>query len=391
LLLIIDFITKPEKFYQWLIDCLKFGWFLVILILWAFLSLIWAVDWTYVPNELFNLTVYVLFSLFSLYILKNKDDFDWLVKIWIFTFILSILVAIWEIKTGNHLITSQYYPQNYISNRLNRLETFIVLTKVYLPTSFYGNQNDFSTYIVLSLPILFYLTKNNILKILTLFSGISIIIFAVSRANLVGLILQLLLLPLFQKKKFNIIYIPTFFLIIVLSILGIYYISQTPYSDLPIKNEQFEKFYDNIRNKILNTAKAKKDFSTLIRKNLYLSSLEYFWESKELGVGVGQLRYLFENKPKKYVMFFRDPHNFYLEILVKFGIITFTAYLFFIIYILLNTIYNAHNPISKAIILSVFGFLVGSISPYSLILFYPLWAFIIFSISYIKIYLDLKS
>jgi len=379
--LILKFLSERNSFYEFLRNCLKYGWFLVILLLWSYISLMWAVDFKYVPNELFNLTTYILFSLFSLSIIENKDDLKVLIKIWVFVFFLSIIVAFWEITTANHLITSQYHKSNYVNNKF---EVFIVTTKVYMPTSFYGNQNDFSTYIILSLPIIFFLVRNYFIKIPLILSGIMIIFYVVSRANIIGLFFQAITLPFLMNKKFNLIYVPILILAILSSVYSIYYISKTSYPEF-IKNERFVRFYLGIRNKIINTIKARKDFSTIIRENLAKSSFEYFIDSKGLGVGVGQLRYLLENKPKYYVFYFKDPHNFYLEILAKFGIFIFFAYILFFIYVIINVLNSITNPISKAIFLSIVGFIFGSISPYSLILFYPLWAFFVLIMNYFKV------
>lgn len=381
IMLLIKFTIEKEAFYNFIKNSLKYGWFLIILLFWSYLSLLWAIDFKYVPNELFNLTVYIIFSLISLAIIENEKDLKILLKIWIFVFFISIIVAFWEILTAKHLITSQYHPSNY---KENKFEVFIVTTKVYMPTSFYGNQNDFSTYIILSLPIIFFLVRNYLIKLFLIFSGLFIIFYVVSRANIIGLFFQAIILPFLMNRKFNIIYIPILILSFALSIYSIYYISKTSYPEF-IKDERFLRFYSSIRNKIITTLKAKKDFSTIIRENLYKSSFEYFLDSKGLGVGVGQLRYLLEEKPKYYVFYFKDPHNFYLEILAKFGIFVFFAYILFFIYIIINTLNSISNPISKAIFLSLVGFIFGSISPYSLILFFPLWAFIVLIMNYFKV------
>ncbi|MEO0202722.1 MAG: O-antigen ligase family protein [candidate division WOR-3 bacterium] len=380
-LLLLKFLIEEGIFFNFLKDCVKYGWFLLILLFWAYLSLMWVVDWKYVSNELSNLTVYILFSLISLAIIESRRDLKILISIWIIIFVFSIAVAFWEIITAEHLITSQYHKSNYV---YNKFETFIVYSKVYIPTSFYGNQNDFSTYIILSLPILFFMIKNYFLKLPLVFSGIFIILYVVSRANIIGLFFQAILLPFLMSKKFNLIYIPLLIIAIFSSIYTLNYIKTTSYPEL-IKDDRFLRFYASIRNKVLNTLQAKKDFSTIIRENLYKSSFEYFLDSKGLGVGVGQLRYLLENKPKYYVFYFKDPHNFYLEILAKFGIIVFFAYILFLIYIILNVLNSITKTLSKAIFLSITGFLFGSISPYSLVLFYPLWAFIVIVMSYFKV------
>ncbi len=381
ILLILKFLIEGNSFYEFLKNSIKYGWFLLILLFWSYLSLLWAIDFKYVPNELFNLTVYIIFCLISLVIIENENDLKTLFKIWIFVFFISLIVAFWEILTAKHLISSQYHPLNY---KENKFETFIVTSKVYIPTSFYGNQNDFSTYIILSLPIIFFLVRNYLIKIPLILSGIFIIFYVVSRANIIGLFFQAITLPFLMNRKFNLFYIPILISSIIFSVYSVYYISNTSYPEF-IKDERFLRFYASLRNKVINTLKAKKDFSTIIRENLYKSSFEYFLDSKGLGVGVGQLRYLLEEKPKYYVFYFKDPHNFYLEILAKFGIFVFIAYILFFIYIIVNTINSISNPKSKAIFLSLVGFIFGSISPYSLILFFAFWAFIILVMNYFKV------
>ncbi|MCS7245346.1 MAG: O-antigen ligase family protein [candidate division WOR-3 bacterium] len=381
ILLILKFLIEQGSFYNFIRNSIKYGWFLVILFIWSYVSLMWVVDFKYVPNELFNLSVYIIFSLISLSIIEDKKDLFILVKIWIFVFFLSILVAFWEIMTAQHLITSQYHRENYVHNKY---ETFIVLSKVYIPTSFYGNQNDFSTYIILSIPIIFFLLRNYLISIPLIFTGIFIIVYVMSRANLIGLFFQSIILPFFMSKRFNLIYVPLLILTIFSSIYAIWYLANTSYPSF-IKDDRLLRFYANIRNKVIQTAKAGRDFSTIIRENLYKSSVEYFLESKGLGVGVGQLRYLLEESPKYYVFYFRDPHNFYLEILTKFGIFVFIAYILYLIYIIVNCLVSIKNPFSRAILLSIVGFLFGSISPYSLVLFYPFWAFLVLVMNYFKV------
>ena len=71
--------------------------------------------------------------------------------------------------------------------------------------------------------------------------------------------------------------------------------------------------------------------SDIIRLNLIKSGWDFLTETCFMGVGAGNIEYWMANKSHIYMMGYTNMHNWYMEILVGYGIIVFTLFLIMVV------------------------------------------------------------
>ncbi|QWC22564.1 O-antigen ligase family protein [Bacillus haikouensis] len=228
----------------------------------------------------------LLFGTFIIWIMNklinNKNRIDMLYTAWGTSIFITTLVGWWELLTNNHLPTSRAYIEN-ISN---------------VATAGFYNQNDYGFFLALGLPIMFYWTKKKSLyKIMGIYMLVSSFYFSyVNGSRSILLIffvaLSLYLISLIKDNKKLLI----FFLISIL--IGVI---------------KFWNVINDSFNEILTLNNA--DSSLNERQWLTKSALDIF-QSNPYGVGPGNLELYMPIQGLRV-------HNFWLEILVNYGLIVF--------------------------------------------------------------------
>ncbi len=377
---------------RWLVDTgeivkffhsgFKYGWFFLAWLVYLIFVSVWVVDMDYAKNEVFNLFILLSFILISIYLIEDEQDFHTLMKIWLFFYILNLAIGMWEVMTGNHLPTSKYHISSFSTYKA---EVSILYKRSFMPTTFFNNQNNFATYLTLSIPVVFFYVRNTLWRLLLSGAGVFLLLATLSRANLIALFVEALALPFFLSRRQNAVYIPVLITSMVLSVFTVYIIATTP---LSIKDQRIQRFYENVRMKIVNFMKGgmgKRELSTRVRIGLIKNSIYYFEKTSGLGTGPGQLEYYIDKYPIAYTYYLRNPHNWWLEILAKYGIPIFVLYILFLIYLFYNFLHFRQCHLARGFAIALLGFIPGSISPSGMMTFFPMWAFFIMSIGYIKI------
>ena len=114
--------------------------FLAIWLGYAFISIIWAADPIAALRNIIFLFTGVSIIFFLVYYMRDINHLQYLYWIWISIFIVLIPIGLWELTTGNHLITS---------NLIEEDRPWVA----FAPTTVFGNQNDYAAFIVLSIPM----------------------------------------------------------------------------------------------------------------------------------------------------------------------------------------------------------------------------------------------
>ena len=340
----------------------KFSSFWLFLLLYSVVQLMWVKDFA----EWFK-SFYIFFEVFLLYtILPKTIKTKKQVLICLFLFQLSILVQMAigfrEALTGNYFVQTKYVD-SYL-----RLQS-ISNSSFYTPVAMMYNPNDFATLLIVGTCIsliMFFLTKHIVFKVYNILyvmcCGV-LIFFADSRACLIGYALVFVLYVfLYFKNRFL-----KSSLIISILIIGIVL--------LP-KLQSF--FFD------VNMSESDDIRLSLIFDGFYILLL-----TAGLGTGFGQVSWWYSNKHNFSGGVVLIPHNFWIEILMTFGVVFFIAfiYLYFKQIKRLNTIRTTFKKKDERTLAAGFEifllvFIIVGISSSSLLKTEYMWAFLALASSF---------
>lgn len=282
----------------------------------------------------------------------------------------------------NELLTGIYRFADL--NRLDKYGQFSFNTASRIPISIYANTNDYATMLVLGIFILYIVYSNSsskLVKISTLcviFSSILLLLRTNSRANILGLLAGTTVfafLKFFKKITVKKMLIATSIPIFVFNPITL--------------------------NKILTVCSRKLRFnfdkgSDFIRLNLIKNGLLFLINTFGFGVGAGNIEYWME----KYKLFYTgrivNMHNWWMEILVSYGIIVFVFYVWIYLkmykilyasYIKTDDMFIRNSSLGFISIMT--AFIISSVSSSSILgsaWIWIIWGLIIAFIGYIGKY-----
>lgn len=369
------FLTKERDSIKW--NLIKVKWAICFLLFWvvyAILSLSWADNKIEALKHIIFLFMNVSLVFFIVYYLRELDQLFSVVKLWMVLFVIMLPIGFWEVSTGNHL------PGSGLLTVDEGYEFY-----KFAPTTFFGNQNDYATIIALSFPM-FYVSigylKRYYFKLglgLICVAGLLMLIFTTSRANYIGVLVGFLFWFLFVLKirdKFKIISV-------ILSILIIVALNLTT-ENWDYLNVVWEDF-----SVLLNAKDAEGSIN--IRSNLIKNGIYFAVISFGFGIGAGNIEHYMSNYPKYFVGDITNVHNWWIELLVNYGIVIFVGYLILYIGIFVRLwkyVYRLKMPkekiICEALLCGMVTFSISSISSSSLIAFYPQWAYFGLALAFIS-------
>ncbi|OWZ83234.1 O-antigen ligase family protein [Natranaerobius trueperi] len=352
--------------------------FFVFWLLYASISISWAVSVNDAIREIFFLFSGVALIILMVMLLNDKKSIYSVYYIWLLVVLISLIVAIWEISTGDHLFSSKLYGET-------RQHV------MYNPTSLFYNQNDFATFLTLSFPLVlmsFVFFKKKVLKIIGLLMALILIYVLIetgSRANLLALVLQFfvyifLFTSLSMKLKLVIVSPFIVSLLIYLEPAFIY---------IPVEIvEQIKSVYEDA---FLDGG------SIVIRLNLIKSGIYHAISSWGIGVGAANIETYIANYDLFYTGNVTNVHNWWVELLSNYGVIILLGYIILYFNILKKLyIYYVQNfdvkmkLLCKAIFIGLIGFIIGSTSPSSLMTHTYKWVYFGLSITLLN-YLATKE
>ena len=354
----------------------KIKWFLIFLCFWlayAVISLAWAPSKSMAIRYLIFLFMGISVIFFSTYYFREKLDLQKFYLLWMGVFITLLFLGFWEHLTGYHLGVSKLYG-----------ETRLMLK--FIPTGVFCNQNDYATFLTLSIPFsiaLMRYKKNLWLYICGI--GISIgafylIVVTGSRSNILAVLFELVFILLFllnfKRKIKAIIAMGVCIILLFIFLLG------------PVQG-----FFSQIGgelNSIVSQTESRTG-SVGVRMNLVRNGLLFLYSTIGFGVGAGNAEYYMTNFSQYYTAGIINPHNWWLEILIDYGILVFVGYIIFYIGIIRNLwkIYRMKQTreekmICEALLVSLVGFFFASISSSSIMAFKPQWLLFAFALSYLN-------
>lgn len=212
-------------------------------------------------------------------------------------FVIMLMVASWELTTGEHL------PGSSIETKIG---------KSYIPTTFFCNHNDFLA--MTTLMILFMLYYNKVQKntssgIIIIFAQINILLAFIAESK-VNMIVSVVMLFIFMANKKNYKYM--IFGLPVIFLGSFFY---------------FEAKDIDIATILLGQKLESGDNSSIIRKELYKLAFSSVGENFGFGFGLNNSSYFYISQHDNLLMGIINPHNYLLEILINNGIFVFSFYI----------------------------------------------------------------
>ncbi|QKG85686.1 O-antigen ligase family protein [Kroppenstedtia pulmonis] len=378
-------------------------WVLIFFASWTaygVVSLIWASHLGYGTRYVLFLGTMLLLCLSFPYFLRTPDQIAQSGKVLFGVYSLIVVFGLIEALTYWHLPASRYYG-----------------TDSPHPTSFFTNQNDFATAITLGLPFLITAMYQRPLSIkwkgwiyTAGIIALCCLFLTGSRSN-TGFVLPLILvaclvmIPLsVEREKRKLKHLLQGLGLAVMAGLIVFSLLSTVLSDQTRdKLGTTLGILDDIQGSWQTsggegdeewTETASGDQSISIRMNLMFNALRFLADSGYFGVGAGNIEYHMQGAPgvKEKV----NVHNWWLEVLVNFGVLVFLPYLFLYGWLLWQLFRLAwvkaspHLPSTlrwgaTGSLIALIGYGIGAMAPSTAIHFTPMWIVLGFALAVIAV------
>lgn len=331
------------------------------------LSLLWCIDRGLAIKNIYYVFIALILISGCIGNFKNYDElnkFNQILKIMIF---ISMIIGIWESVTGNHLYLS---AANYASKPEYR----------FTPTGFQVNTNDYATLLTIYMPIIlisFKKNKRNLIDVSLIGIYTYLLLMTNSRANQIAFIIGVLtyFLLMNTRKKLKYIYITLISVIIVFMLI--------PGSF----SETFSQFEYNVKSDIGTN-------SDRTRINLIKNGCLMLEDNYLLGVGAGNIEANMPNYSSyNYVGSIKNMHNFWMEILVDYGVIIFIIFISWY-YSVIRKLFTAYKDLNlkqykrmiSLMITSMIMFIISSMSSSSIMSGVYIWIYFGYILTFINIY-----
>lgn len=354
---------------------------LIIIILWYLLSTVWSGHKVsaliYTIYWIFGALIIFSFRIPDKDIIENKKIFK-IISIIVF---VELVICFLEGFTSFRFPISPYFDNvslfgREISYDIN-LSPEIIKDLKSTPTGFRWNPNDLATMMVLIIPF-FVFHKNIFYKFIGSFAAIGVITLTGSRAAFFALfILGIIFAILYTRRSEIRKNLKLLSIIIVIAFAAFMIVKQ-------YTNHKFSNLlttWDAAKIYVTESHENVNPYSSIsIRQNLIKNGMKGFIETKGLGVGGGNSKYIGLEKGMAFTNNITSLHNFWIEILVEGGVIIFILFMgwyfwiFWKLYkIARKTLNNDLYYFANAGSLAMIGFFIAAISMSSAIYFLPMW------------------
>ncbi len=346
--------------------------FLGLWLIYAILSLAWAADKIEALREIIFLFMGVSVIFFVVYYCNNFSDLKRLYTLWLLVLVPLVCIGLWEHTTGNHLS---------ISGLADVPERFR-----YAPTGVFQNQNDYATYLALSISFVITFVRYNdrLLKrlfgMVLLMPCLYLVVVTFSRANYLAIILGLAFWFLFLLKIRS--------KVKVLALAGIVAVLL-----FVVFSEQVLRTLGVVGAQLSGLAAPSEHTlgSVGVRLNLIKNSLIFLMNSYGFGVGAGNVEYYMTNFSVYETGGILNVHNWWAEILVDYGILIFIGYTLFYLGLLVKLYIaygkltdNSRKMICEALLVGLVVFFFASISSSSIMAIGAQWILFSLALSFLN-------
>lgn len=351
-------------------------WFLVLWLVYAVLSLGWAAEKVEAIREIIFLFMGISVIFFVVFYFSTLKDLKRLYNLWLVILLALIGIGLWEHATGSHL---------GVSGLANAPERFR-----FAPTGVFHNQNDYATYLALSIPfvLVFIRYKGGLTKRLSgmaiLILSLYLVIVTFSRANYLAIILGVAFWFLFLLKVKS--------KIKVLALTGL--VALLLFVAFPSWiQDVFGTVNVQLGSLAAQMTTSPELGSVAVRLNLLRNSLIFLVNSGGFGVGAGNVEYHMANFQVYDTHGITNVHNWWAEILVDYGVFVFAGYVLFYLG-LLTKLYKVHGKlidisekmVCEALLVGLLVFFFASMSSSSILALGTPWIFFAFALGFLNYY-----
>lgn len=285
-------------------------------------SLVWTPDRSEGVKELFY--YFVHFAVFFEIIVFSKKANQSLASIskgWLWAVSLTLVVALWEFTTDNHL--SYAYDD---SDLMMNAGGGMVVQRLFASVTF-GNPNAYVTFLCFAFPFLLYgllassNVKNTIWSIVAIILTIVTLLLDASRGGILamGVMVAIFLIMTPKSKQFNLLII----LSVILLGLVLYSYKDTIFLVIGLRAADGAMFKDDARSVI------------------WTNALKAFGDTGGLGTGIGGMQKGMAAVTKGITV----THNMMLEVLLQYGVLFFLVYLCFLVKLALRSLRIKDKPV----------------------------------------------
>ncbi len=336
--------------------------FIFILWLATIFSILLSVDYIGWTQYFFYTTVCILFMSILLQNNSNKM-YEIILDTINFVFLVHVLIGFYEVLSHSYIFEVGGFSGSLYGK---------------VPVSIFYNPNDYSMFVSTMLPLVLYtvvLSRNRLKKVLfgaTAIGAALLLITTMSRASIMAMFASafIFLLLLMTNRRYK-GWVLLIFSVILLS-----------YFMIPQVNMWVNKLI--LENSIDATSKSDYYRINLIKNGLYFLS-----ETHGMGVGAGSLKKWFELHSIYNTGGIIYIHNWYVEILVTFGVLFFILYIFFHLQIFVQLYKKVKKRdeefgLTVSFLISFLIFSVTSISSSSNIYSEWVWMYLALMVSYVE-------
>jgi len=346
--------------------------FLWIWLAYALISMVWAADAVAALKNIIFLFSGVSMVFFIVYWFRDISRLSRLFWLWLLVFLALIPVGFWEIVTGNHLPNSMLFGEQRH-------------WLLFVPTTIFGNENDYATFLALTLPMVLvwvrYCTRmcGRILGSLGFVAGLFLLVLTASRANYIALLVGLVFWFLFLLKLKGRIRI----------LVGIAVVLAVVTAVVPGRVQESLKIVVTQMSSLSGiVSRADGIGSNALRANLVRNALHFTARSAGFGVGAGNAEYYMGHYAIYPVGRTTNLHNWWMEILVNYGVLILAGYVILYVALVLNlwrayrrVLERTARMICEALLVGLVSFSIASISSSSIIAFSPQWVYLGFCVA----------
>ncbi|MBR3471106.1 MAG: O-antigen ligase family protein [Prevotella sp.] len=257
---------------------------------------------------------------------------------WVLTVGLTLVVALWEITTDNHLGVSRIQDDLYFN-------TGDVVIQRHFAAVTFANFNGYTAFLCFALPFLFYLlfdknaTKYKILVIVEIALAIMCMFYNASRGGFISLIIMFSLIILMTgKSMFRFLILASFVFI------ALYYYS--------FYSEDLE---------MLQAIEARASGDRILEAGERAVIWNYGWDimgdTFGLGLGIGGM--------SAGMGFYKSGvtaiHNMFFEVLFQYGIVFFAVFIIYLINLFVKAVRSDNRPVKTLLFLALIPMPVYSI------------------------------
>ena len=275
--------------------------YLLFLSIWSFVSLLWSPNASLGIAEWGNMLLRILFLIELLVFgVLSKDIINTMINGWSIAFLITAIIAVWELNTGNHLAITNYVEG---SEKMN-LGGGNYIVRQYASATFY-NYNGYVTYICYCLPFLFSLgnrwTKGikQIIAVFPIVLVLYVFILNASRGGIIGFIIYFVVFSYYRLSKAKLSVKVTFMFLLI----GVLFL--------------FANFWDLMS--VYLEHRLTSDGMSSSRFQIWSCCWQALKETAFIGCGIGGVISALTAQHAHIPL----PHNFFIEVLLEFGIFIF--------------------------------------------------------------------